>query len=308
MAYKKSNKSITNEQFSDNTTIDGLRVDKALDDMLNKVNNLQSSDLSTRYVKSQFIAGWSPSQDYIPVGAPQWAPRLPFLPVINNDVNTVSTGAYTYDERGQNEWRHKGFNVSTINPANTNPTDIAAGDGQWAWTTSYEFIKPVILDEITYNLRVDGDFGGQLWNRAIPVAQNPESIFTTNKWVDDIVVQLQVDSNFNVENTSQSDLELNKWYWTADSFLIESAGVVTPFPTNDMDPPLIGSALDRLTGVSIELKNLNIPIHQFARVRVALILPSYESVVAFPGSFWGDDPWSKCAFDFSMTVLEEIEK
>ena len=305
MTYKKSNKSTTNEQFSDNTTIDGLRVEKALDDALNKVNNLQSSDLSTRYVKSQFVAGWSASQGYTPGGpiAPQWAPRLPFLSVVNNQGNTVSTGAYTFDERGQNEWRHKGFNVSNINPANTDPSATPVNEGQWAWTTSYEFNKPVILDEITYNIRTDNGAWLELRNRGTP-AQNPESIFTGNNWVDDIVVQLLVDSNFNVENASQSDLELNKWHWTADSFII-NGGIHNP--SDDMRPNIATSALEPLSGLSIELKDLNIPIHQFARVRVALILPSYDEV-AFPGAVWGDDPWAQGAFDFSMTILEEIEK
>ena len=62
MAFKNHPRHITDEQFSDGTTIDGSRIDSAMDDVVSHVNNVPKGDLETRYVQTQFVAGWAPNK------------------------------------------------------------------------------------------------------------------------------------------------------------------------------------------------------------------------------------------------------
>lgn len=62
MAYdhKKSTRIVTEEQFSDDTTIDGDRLDKAYQDLTDRVNNIPKGDIRTRFTQQQYVFGYSP--------------------------------------------------------------------------------------------------------------------------------------------------------------------------------------------------------------------------------------------------------
>ena len=62
MAYdhKKSTRIVTEEQFSDETTIDGDRLDKAYQDLTDRVNNIPKGDIRTRFTQQQYVFGYSP--------------------------------------------------------------------------------------------------------------------------------------------------------------------------------------------------------------------------------------------------------
>ena len=148
MAYdhKKSIRTVTDVQMSESTSIDGSRIDRALEEATDRFNNLEGGDFSESFTKTQFVFGMQPSP-IVPspqaaaagTGNPgynsissietdasnypitgQW---LPWLPIKNNPFTTYQTAAGStyvakYNGDGltptsgfQNKWRFKGTNV-----------------------------------------------------------------------------------------------------------------------------------------------------------------------------------------------------
>lgn len=138
MAYdhKKSLRTLTDEQFSDGTTVDGSRIDKALGDATDHFNNIPGGDVSTRFTRANFIFGYQPScyrnttkvvagppvtreLDTGPgapgIGTNTEGPTWPWT-FIKNSIFTVFDGAIagvpTLPTGGQqNEWRLKGSSI-----------------------------------------------------------------------------------------------------------------------------------------------------------------------------------------------------
>tara|TARA_R110000751_G_scaffold121078_1_gene221645 strand:- start:1263 stop:2561 length:1299 start_codon:yes stop_codon:yes gene_type:complete len=151
MAYdhKKSNRTITDEQFSDGTTVDGARIDQALQDSVEHFNEVPLGDASTRMMQQQFVFGCQPamytsmpSTYSVPYGDDASMFRtnfstskgtadgttLPWLPIKNNKYTAVTTNQTTdWTAPGgitsadlesstpsggfQNEWRYKGTRI-----------------------------------------------------------------------------------------------------------------------------------------------------------------------------------------------------
>ena len=63
MAYdhKKSLRTLTDEQFSDGTTVDGSRIDDALEEAVEHFNSIPEGDVSTRFTKTQYVFGYQPA-------------------------------------------------------------------------------------------------------------------------------------------------------------------------------------------------------------------------------------------------------
>ena len=119
MAYdhKKSNRTLTDEQFSDGTTIDGTRIDQALQDSVEHFNEVPAGDASTRMTQQQFVFGYQPAmytsmpdtEAVSTVGVPvdrrkarfrttkgtAAGTTLPWLPIKNNKYTTVTTNPST---------------------------------------------------------------------------------------------------------------------------------------------------------------------------------------------------------------------
>ena len=122
------NRKITKEQFSESTTIDTTRIDKALDDTFHELNEVTQID--GRWMPVNYVAHWSPSRSWIraePEGGafgpmnnrtrthPLFYPgqlehSLPFLVCRNwNDEYFPRIRSTVPNTLTHNEWRHKGF-------------------------------------------------------------------------------------------------------------------------------------------------------------------------------------------------------
>ena len=64
MAYKKGNRHVTDEQFSDGTTIDGSRIDKAIDDIIDHQNEIPKGDMEARWMPTTYVMCWSPQRPF----------------------------------------------------------------------------------------------------------------------------------------------------------------------------------------------------------------------------------------------------
>lgn len=60
MAWRKQTRLMTDEQFSDGTTIDGNRIDKAMHDTVERFNNLKQRDVANRFMPCQYVSGFTP--------------------------------------------------------------------------------------------------------------------------------------------------------------------------------------------------------------------------------------------------------
>jgi hypothetical protein len=67
-----------------------------------------------------------------------------------------------------------------------------------------------------------------------------------------------------------------------------------------------GAFTSSVFGSAVQLKDLNIPLHQNATARIGVIIPRYTKS-NFPEGWWGVQPWSKQCYTLLVTTLEEME-
>lgn len=188
MAYKKHNRHVTQEQFSDGTTIDGSRVERALQELEDHVNEIPKGDVKNKFTQTQFVSGWMPhaegwadGSDFTTATANNYNVQLgvrestglvgtmfPFLPVYNSDKNLSQIAPIVNPSSYTNKHRHKGYETSGIptSPANgfgfeqtggsAVPAPIYEQDfGQYVWQNSWSFKKPVIIKNLTLFMLTD---------------------------------------------------------------------------------------------------------------------------------------------------------
>tara|TARA_R110000824_G_scaffold317597_1_gene504789 strand:+ start:3848 stop:5188 length:1341 start_codon:yes stop_codon:yes gene_type:complete len=62
MPYRKANRHVTEEQFSEGTTIDGSRIDKAVEDIIEHQNEIPTGDMEARWMPTTYTLNFSPSK------------------------------------------------------------------------------------------------------------------------------------------------------------------------------------------------------------------------------------------------------
>jgi len=132
-SHKKSIRTVTDEQFSDDTTIDGTRIDKALQDLVDRFNAIPRGDISTRFVQKQFVFGYQPfeyklsktlAKDRASTTFRRSCTRFPWTFIANNENTTLDPqpGApaplpddYEYKaEDYSNGFRYKGTYMDSL--------------------------------------------------------------------------------------------------------------------------------------------------------------------------------------------------
>ena len=140
-------RAITDEQFTDGTTIDGSRLQKALKDMETRFNNIPRGDLSTQWLPTQFIAGWSPQRPDLPrYHTWPWHRSLNFEQDILIDAGDI--------DNVTNRHREKGYRVPGIDPDFIEP-GLQLAETQLIWDQTFFFSDPVILVDWTLFLITD---------------------------------------------------------------------------------------------------------------------------------------------------------
>jgi hypothetical protein len=159
-----ANKRITTEQFTDGSTIDGTRIEKAYDDTYQKLNNIDKNDLKQIFVPRTIYTGWqtahfseteeSPDEQVFPLGM--------FMPLYNSfdrDVVGVTGGRTEVN----NKWRWKGtqiFNAGAVaTPAGSHDIATYNGTDVVGRTFSFYFEKPCIITDISIIWEVDNYTG-----------------------------------------------------------------------------------------------------------------------------------------------------
>ena len=167
MPYTKANRELTDEQFSEGTTIDGTRIDKAIEDVIDHQNDIPIGDMEAQWMPTTYVMAWGPSRPPYRMlgnaihmaGFQRYTPDelygtqnhwFPFL-ATHNHADEVYPVAEQPIDGFTNEWRQKGFfqgnqNVSELHEnqsrasttavPNVTPQDINATNNTLpTWTT-----------------------------------------------------------------------------------------------------------------------------------------------------------------------------
>ena len=146
----KSNR-IIREQFSDSTTVDGSRIQRALDTVEGRINAIPRGDILPRYAEQTIHLGFMPPS----IGGGASDVIYPWGPLYNS-TNWVVAGGL---DKVVNPVRIKGcYNGNIASPA--------TGD-QFAWSSGVHHVSPCIVNELHFNAVTDSVFINALTDNAM---------------------------------------------------------------------------------------------------------------------------------------------
>lgn len=342
MAYRKHPRHMTDEQFADGTTIDGSRIDKALEDVTEHINAIPKGDMGRRFVQTQYVAGWQPwSAATGSVAATYESHHWPWLPTINYPFTVTGANMFAGSLLGaepdeiKNKHRFKGIAVPGISTEITEEgvPAITLADAitgvQWAWSRNFHFSSPVIVQDITLHLHADRSilarepYRNTFQYQHASAAGTPPAGFSAGDGDHGLCVIMDVAHPFTPEDTRmRSVVLLSRGFNTPDSaFSMNAMGVLSStapgyvdfFPTFRGGPE--NDQTETVGGIYHRLTDLNIPLPAGSRARLAVIIPQYDSDVV--DSTWGDisgaatpqpylRPWATQSYSATLTVLEEV--
>ena len=265
---------ITRRQFSDGTTIDGNRIEGALQDVERFVDEVPHEFVKNRYTESMLVSGWTPA-------TAAFFALNDSHPFMNSDNGTLSAV--------QNRYRLKGYFRKD-----------ATLSAQYIWEQSFHPNRSVIIHAFDLIMAMDAGTSGTPagvinmgGGGAYPNYVPPN--------VTDIELHITIDAPFVPEDRSQNDMEIHKRDFSSESWLVSP--LVPVVPADDMIPAANGGGL---TGFSINLNDLNIPIAPYSRVRYAVMIPAYSGA---PGAtYWTARPWATAVFSQVLTILEPNDR
>ena len=295
MAYKKHPRHITKEQFADNTTVDGDRIDSAMESFERHINEVPEGDVLTKWMPTTFVAGWIP-QESTPTTIHHW----PWM-TTPNISDWVQSGTTT-PKRFVNTERVKGSRIPGIDPSRAE--DLPLPNSQWVWETSFQIHRPAIVTHLDVFLMVDNPgLGSRKYTNGFKYGALPPQGFANNQASEDFTFCLHVDSPTSTENRQLNEIELARnSFVLQQSRISDSRGQGT---YNDMQPNSFPGGF--VSGI-YEPVHCEAPLHQNSRVRISCVIPPVlpsGSTSSYTSS-WGDEPWFQQHFGVVLHMLEEV--
>tara|TARA_R110000822_G_scaffold74028_7_gene178042 strand:- start:21083 stop:22168 length:1086 start_codon:yes stop_codon:yes gene_type:complete len=354
--HKKSLRHITDEQFSEKTTVDGSRIDKALAESVDHVNSIPAGDVLSRYTESKFVFGYRPNRDYdacytstasgSSTISHYYAHHFPWMQIANNSDLTLGAAQdaqnpYVVKTVGLSDKAGSGYGISNVGPiAYDDPAGTADWVNDWnqwaaasttqgtkdyttlhgpfsgyqyAYTNSWNFNKPAVIDDLMVSFTIDG------WSNIgyTPLVagmyskfEGPSGVYGT----DTVGVVLMVDNHFSQELREDSEIEIAANRYDLRGFKYTYAPMST---ISDMSPTIFSptqvAPAGQVNSVVMRWRDLNIPLHENARVRLSITLPWTKGGGQPGGLTWetGGAEVATAPFYYScprgcMTVLEEL--
>ena len=315
MAWRRHTRNLTKEVFYDGTTIDGSRLEKAVGEVVDGINNVKKGNTKQRFVTTQYHAGFNPTPRRTSTAAN--TATWPWLELANR-VGSVF-GPKPCDAP-YNPMRCKGTGVPGIVAFD----GTLSGQGaQYAWTRTFYLSRPAILYGVSVLMHVDGGadatrpYSGTINPATIPAytynisagGAPPHGYFSVDGTVD-VPIVLDVMNPSTPEDAEMTDVAYTRTRWEITS---EKTSFQEPNSTStgwdDMLPHYDSGQLTDvrpLCGRIVEHRDLNIPVHQRGRVRLAIALPKYDGSTVTAGS-WGTIPWFLQGWSVTLTFLEEVQ-
>ncbi len=252
-----ANRKITQEQFSDGSTIDGSRIARAISDVVEYHNEVPLEAINKPRAVQWMILGAAPSNIAAGVGATTMAPW------INYNLADATGNAIS---------RVKGV-VCSETSGGALPTD----DGG-LWTVSTLFDRPVIIDTICVHIESWVPWPVTLTG-PLGTGFDAASLLQIIVETDDMTAPEDRTVNAKEFHYRQFDPTI----WEADDLNNAVAPVVdmSPAPPTQLKD---GSAVQ--ASYVIERKDMNLPIHQFARVRFRLAFARADTAALAGQKSW----------------------
>jgi len=275
-----STRVITKQQFSAQTTIDGTRIEKSLENVKERYNDPEFRDVDM-WIENKFHYGFTPQirSSGINIGEDEVLACPPFLSIPNSRMPEPEALA---GNAPNNPFRFKGAGISSATTGQ--PQKIASpgleGDTieaglNWYWTTTQYFKQPVILQELVMYGLFDDEQGGSAITRQ----------WFTNDWdigrgigLANWAMWVVIDNPQNTTTTFLRNNEIHLWACNSMGFMMNEITGPTNFATNEQIPynPTQTSGIQKINGCEIKITDINIPIPATSRVRFVFALPSWE--------------------------------
>ena len=272
---------ITKEQFSDLSTIDGRRIDKAMEDIVDRANAVEKRDLNRRFVQVQYCGGFTPN-----VGITTNDASLPFMPEVN-----LSPLANEYRVKGTRKFSQSTYTSSLI------------------YTATHFFNKPVTIIGVNVNLMTGGtDFTNNFLYGEGAVSDTGKA---DGQDSDDLTLSISVDNPFLPEKR-----ELNSEVYHRHGFTLRGHRFNQSVTSAAVDmapsaaPASSSNPIPAMAGIVVDDHDLNIPLPRDARVRLNIAIPDYSSLssdISGWGNADGTLPWNSQVMSWTLTVLEGVE-
>ena len=263
---------ITKEQFSDGTTIDGNRIDRAVGDMVDRVNSVQKKDMKRRWVQTQFVGGYTPQDPTSESGTDEIS--APWLAARNDDITSLFK--ITGTNGIKNEYRFKSSEVDTVTSGK-----------QYAMTNAFYFRNPAIITGMSVCMLTDS-----VYDSTHTYTEEYDE-HDADDPANDLVINIEVDNPFLPENKALTSLVYHRGDFQVTSQQFRG---IPGAPTVDMLPPHPGGYIK---GIVIDDQDLNIPLSRDSRVRTEVLIPNTTVTGWLSGSIY----FGQC-YSWTLTVLE----
>ena len=287
-----SNRKITKHQFSDGTTVDGTRIDAALQDTTEYLNNVPAGDLATRYTQTQIVAGWTALQN---ASQKNQAPWLRYQNTTSDRNGSTGDIAHPFRIKG----------------THTIPGAVWAApndETKWVWTTAIYFERSCVVDAI--------DMMWQKYTGSFPAGTtnaNPQLDFidpTSGDYFNAGAIQCTVaieDPNATEDPIRNSVVtQLRNVYLGAET-LSTDAGLFAVSANQMLPlPPLAGMPSNHATVGTNQLwyqrRHMQVHVPANSRLSVSIVLDGQDTA----GNKLDYDSYMRGAPNLVLTLLEPL--
>lgn len=301
-----SNRYITNEQFSDGTTIDGSRLESALQQLEEWSNNIPNGQIKNRWMQSQMVFKYFPptaasdAELATNSGIATTIRHYPWLPIFNpqDALSQVSSTNPNRIKGSKVPWKS-----AYLTPV---PANEYAGI-QAVWQISFAVGRdPIIIQGLDAVLLADDPAAARTaflnpWS----YDSSPPTGAPANSSIQDLQLIITSDNPYIPEIQSGNSILFNRRNFSVDNSIMSPCGPVTGALFLDMLPNLstnLGGNAPQFS-LSINERDLFIPIPAFTRIKVSMVIPVEAAGVA-P---WGDKPWQTFNPSLTLTILEGLQ-
>lgn len=290
---------LTKTVFAEGNTIDGARVDKALNDVVTGLNALEPRHLAHYTKARQVVWGWEPfpeayqDADYDPNSDDLSFRGLgPFAPLING-----ATGPNPVQPT--NPIRIKGCEVEGLKtfPVLGNLYD------RLVWSVKIGNANPTLLTDVAWLLQTDDNQDPTLGGSP-PYTNTFQYDFAVGPYAEhdfvrDFQLVVEVASHYAPESSIRNAIVSRKYDIPASGCRIITERVVVA-NYHDMLPAFTGGVIG---GLWIKADNIAIPIPENGRCKISLVLPYYSDAKY---TTWKKTPVVKQAYSGSASFLDSI--
>lgn len=271
------------EQFDSGITLDGTRIERALDGLLDQLNSVDPNLVMRRWVPTHLVTGLVPDVNAAPITP------LPWMGAYNPDHSAT---AEPVTHGWLNPYRVKSAWIDGIDPA----VDPFTKGELYQYEVSLVITKPTILSNWTITLATD-----RVYTNNFKYGATAPPGYTVGMYVHDFTVEVLIDSILDPMDRKKTAVEAVNYRFAMDRFKL-SAEAVNAAAFDNLLPLHTEGAVD---GMVVELP-IACLLPENSRVRLIMVVPAYL-VAPATTSGWGEFPWQKQVWSSDLVLLEATE-